>query len=105
MDRQEARFWGLVKQAPEDLCWEWQGPLGGGGYGHIRYAGRTIGAHRASWEIAHGRKATRGLVIRHACDNRKCVRPSHLTLGTYAENVRDAFERGRIPPQGNRWKR
>lgn len=105
METQESRFWRQVRKADGDACWEWQGPLDRYGYGNIRYNGRTIGAHRASWEIAHGRRADRKLVICHGCDNPRCVRASHLTLGTKAQNTREAFERGLIPPQGNRWKR
>lgn len=105
METQEARFWNLVRRVEGDACWEWQGPLDHKGYGHIRYDGRTIGAHRAALEISNRRRVPRELVVCHVCDNRMCVRPSHLWADTKSANTRDAFQKGRIPPQGNRWKR
>jgi hypothetical protein len=48
------------------------------------------------WQMTYGLQIPEGLVIRHTCDNPPCMRPSHLMLGTIADNARDAMERGRI---------
>lgn len=52
-------------------------------------------AHVVAWELANERPCPKGLVIRHSCDNRLCVNPNHLSLGTQADNMRDKVERGR----------
>lgn len=36
-----------------------------------------------------------GKVLRHACDNPRCINPLHLLLGSHADNVADRVKRGR----------
>ncbi len=96
-----ARFWakvnkdGPVVRADLGQCWEWTGSRSTGGYGRM-YAspGRYIQAHRASWELANGPIPV-GLLACHHCDNRGCVRPSHLFLGTAVDNAVDMVNKDR----------
>jgi hypothetical protein len=94
-----ARFWNKVSRSP-DGCWEWTGYVEPGGYGRVALPfvqGRVERAHRVSWILANG-QIDEGLYVLHHCDNRKCVRPSHLFLGTYADNNRDMRVKGRAAP-------
>lgn len=78
-----------------DRCWTWTGSRTSGGYGRMRFPSGDVYAHRLSWEIANDREVPAGLVVRHRCDNPPCVRPDHLLIGTHADNMRDAADRGR----------
>lgn len=87
------RFW--AKVAFSANCWEWQAYIGKThGYGQfdVRY---EIRAHRAAWRLTHG-PIPRHLNVLHRCDNKRCVRPDHLFLGTQKTNVRDCVAKGRI---------
>lgn len=77
-----------------DDCWEWTGNLNGNGYGQVRYGGRMRPTHRLAWELAHG-PIPPGLWVLHTCDNRVCMRPEHLWLGTGADNMADMVRKGR----------
>jgi len=96
----DTRFWNRVQKSAG--CWEWLGAKGDG-YGHL---GRTINgklvhltAHRYAYMQAKGPIPV-GMLVRHTCHNRSCVRPDHLVLGTSADNGADTARSGR---SRNQW--
>lgn len=88
----ETRFWQRVLKS--DGCWEWQGGVAVHGYGRIHSNGSQIRVHRYSYELNVG-PIPDGLYVLHRCDNRRCVRPDHLFLGTHLDNLADMYAKGR----------
>lgn len=76
-------------------CWLWTGAVQGYGYGDTssRLAPNRL-AHRWSWLLHHG-EIPHDLCVLHKCDVRRCVRPTHLFLGTQADNIADKVAKGR----------
>lgn len=98
----EERFWAKVKKdGPEPLraelgkCWQWDGRINEYGYGLFATGGRHVRAHRVSWELHHAKPIPAGEIVRHRCDNRACVNPTHLVLGDHSDNALDSIRRGR----------
>lgn len=75
-------------------CWIWIGRKSIFGYGQFFMKGKLEQAHRASWKIYKG-IIPRKLCVCHSCDNRSCVNPKHLWLGTRNDNVQDMIKKGR----------
>lgn len=81
---------------PETGCWECTShPLNTSGYPRIGKNGKQYCVHRFLYEELFG-PVPEGHVVRHKCDNRRCINPEHLELGTYKENSQDMVERKRV---------
>lgn len=94
--KEAERFWAKVDKGPHPKgCWVWTGcDQRGKGYGGFRFRGRGVGVHRLSYEIHKG-VAPANLLVCHECDNRLCVNPDHLWLGTNQDNMTDMVKKGR----------
>jgi len=92
------RWWSFVKKT--DYCWLWTGHKSTSGYGRLSRNGQLEHAHRVAWELFRG-PIPQGMYVLHKCDNRICVNPEHLFIGTPGDNMQDMWNKGRHPkPQG-----
>lgn len=81
----------LLQTEPNGDCLEWVRCFNTDGYPRM---GGNVKVHRLVYELVSGENIS-GLLVRHTCDNIKCINPDHLLKGTPADNSRDMVERGR----------
>lgn len=95
-------FWARVDIRGEDECWPWMGSTNNSGYGTVGWDGAVYCAHRvAAWleglvesPAAPEDKLSDQFVL-HQCDNPPCCNPNHFKTGTQAQNLQEAYDRGR----------
>lgn len=90
------RFEEKIFPDPNSGCWLWCASTNKDtGYGQFNKIGRMKSTHRVSWELYRG-EIPAGMHVLHKCNNRVCVNPGHLYLGSNAQNVADMIKAGRV---------
>lgn len=79
---------------PITKCWQWIGSISPSGYARLQVDGENANAHRISYLVFKG-KIPKGKYVLHKCDNRSCVNPNHLFLGTHQDNMVDRNTKNR----------
>jgi len=102
LDRLPERFASFVSPCPVTGCWWWTGRLGPDGYGRLSWGDdpsrMSVGAHRYAFfggDTTAAKSGHSGAVVMHSCDQRTCVNPAHLRLGTTVENNADRHRKKR----------
>jgi len=86
----DTNFWSYVEQRSRNECWPWRGLIKPNGYGKFN----NTQAHRVAVSIL-GAAPPPNMVVMHSCDNRSCVNPAHLSIGTPKDNTDDMIRKGR----------
>lgn len=102
MKAEDAIIYKLLDNIDVDTngCFNWRKHCGNHGYGVTCYKNKLWTTHRLSFELFR-RSIPTGMFVCHKCDNRRCLNPSHLFLGSAKDNSQDAIKKGRAtkPPR------
>lgn len=90
----DGRFWSHVEKLGLDDCWLWGAARLPNGYGKLNRSGKMWLAHRYAYSLMIGTIPS-GLHVCHHCDNRLCVNPTHLFVGSRSDNIQDMLRKGR----------
>lgn len=97
--------WHLLKNVKinhKSKCWEHKNPGSQGyitvkTYGSPFFSANSTSLHRLIYAVFHNTFLKSDQIIMHSCDNRKCVNPNHLVLGTILENNQDRAKKQKSP--------
>lgn len=96
----EERLFAKIKWTEAFCPWVWTGAKDQDGYGMISVDGRPLRVHRVIYALVYGVSIPADLEVTHSCDTPSCCWPGHLFLQTHQDNVRESFEKGRSPRDG-----
>lgn len=90
------KFWSRVEKKDDNSCWEWLGSFDKDGYGQMRDGVKKVQdrGHKFSYKLHFG-EIPKGMCVCHSCDNRGCVNPKHLFLGSHKDNQNDKVDKNR----------
>jgi len=95
----ESRFWEKVnRDRTEHQCWLWTAGTNSSDYGSMKVDGTHTNAHRIAYRLEVEDPGDK--FVLHQCDNKQCVNPNHLYLGTPSQNMQDMYDRGRRDATG-----
>lgn len=80
-------------------CWGWMGTLNAHGYGVFALNGKQVLSHRWFYQQTHGVTLSPDQFCCHSCDNRTCVRPDHIFVGSHEDNMADMRSKDRWKPE------
>lgn len=83
-----------IKYKINGECWECTSHARVNGYPKIYRENKIYYMNRYIYSLYNG-EIPENMVIRHKCDNRKCINPEHLEIGTQKDNMQDMVKRGR----------
>ena len=89
----------IIGEMRDGQCWETDYSPNNHGYSKINIDGKNVFCHRIAWEIHNCEPIPDGMVVRHTCDNPRCINPEHLVLGTMKDNTDDMLQRDRYSPE------
>lgn len=96
----KSRFERYIMPEPNTGCWLWMARINQKGYGIFGVDTKKHRAHRFSFEL-YKHAIPKNKLVCHTCDNKWCVNPDHLFIGTSKDNVHDMINKGRASWQKN----